>query len=105
MPVTISVSSVTTPSEQRSGTSLRLTGIVQPVAESQIPQVYLIGGEPSLLPVEKLNEYIELLAEQSSVTIVTNGLRRLKSISNKLARFWVLIDGANAETHEFLNQP
>lgn len=78
--------------------------IVRSVAESQIPHVYLIGGEPSLLPVEKLNEYIDLLSEHSSVTIVTNGLRRLKSISNKLACFGVPIHGANAETHEFLNQ-
>lgn len=78
--------------------------IVRSVAESQIPHVYLIGGEPSLLPVEKLNEYIELLAEHSSVTIVTNGLRRPKGISRRLACFGVPIHGANAKTHEFLNQ-
>jgi radical SAM protein with 4Fe4S-binding SPASM domain len=78
--------------------------IVRSVAESQVPHVYLIGGEPSLLPVEKLNEYIEILSEHSSVTIVTNGLRRLKGISNKLACFGVPIHGAEAETHEFLNQ-
>jgi len=35
---------------------------------------------------------------------VTNGLRRLKNISKKLACFGVPIHGANAETHEFLNQ-
>lgn len=78
--------------------------IVRRVAESQIPHVYLIGGEPSLLPVEKLNEYIELLSEHSSVTIVTNGLKRLEGISSKLACFGVPIHGANAATHEFLNQ-
>lgn len=78
--------------------------LVHSVAESQIPHVYLIGGEPSLLPVEKLNEYIELLSEHSSVTIVTNGLRRLEGISSKLACFGVPIHGATAETHEFLNQ-
>jgi len=78
--------------------------LVRSVAESQIPHVYLIGGEPSLLPVEKLNEYIEILSLHSSVTIVTNGLRRLKGISNKLACFGVPLHGANAETHEFLNQ-
>jgi radical SAM protein with 4Fe4S-binding SPASM domain len=66
--------------------------------------VYLIGGEPSLLPVEKLNEYIDRLSEHSSVTIVTNGLKRLKGISNRLACFGVPVHGANAETHEFLNQ-
>lgn len=78
--------------------------LVRSVAESQIPHVYLIGGEPSLLPAEKLNEYIEILSEHSSVTIVTNGLRRLKGISSKLACFGVPIHGANAETHEFLNR-
>ncbi len=78
--------------------------IVESVAKSQIPHVYLIGGEPSLLPVEKLNEYIELLSKNSSVTIVTNGFRKLKGISNKLACFGIPIHGANAETHEFLNQ-
>lgn len=74
------------------------------VAKSQIPHVYLIGGEPSLLPVKKLNEYIELLSAHSSVTIVTNGLRRLEGISNKLACFGIPLHGANAKTHEFLNQ-
>ncbi len=78
--------------------------IIHSVAKSQIPHVYLIGGEPSLLPVNKLNEYIELLSEYSSVTIVTNGLRRLKGISSKLACFGIPIHGANAKTHEFLNQ-
>jgi len=78
--------------------------IVRSVAASQIPHVYLIGGEPSLLPAEKLNEYIEMLSEHSSATIVTNGLKRLKGISRKLACFGVPIHGANAETHEFLNQ-
>jgi len=78
--------------------------IVSSIAESQVPHVYLIGGEPSLLPVEKLNEYIELLSKHSSVTIVTNGIKRLKGISNKLACFGVPIHGANAETHEFLNR-
>jgi len=78
--------------------------IVRLVAESQIPHVYLIGGEPSLVPLEKLNKYIELLSQHSSVTIVTNGIKCLKGISHKLACFGVPIHGANAETHEFLNQ-
>ncbi len=81
-----------------------IDGLVHSIAGSQIPHVYLIGGEPSLLPVDRLNEYIELLAVHSSVTIVTNGLRRLRGISDKLACFGVPIHGVNAETHEFLNQ-
>lgn len=92
------------PERAKLGDLSAIDRIVRSVAESQIPHVYLIGGEPSLLPVEKLNEYIELLSEHSSVTIVTNGLRRLKGISSKLACFGVPIHGANAETHEFLNR-
>lgn len=92
------------PEHAKLGNLAAIDRIVRSVAESQIPHVYLIGGEPSLLPVEKLNEYIELLAPHSSVTIVTNGLRRLEGISSKLACFGVPIHGATAETHEFLNQ-
>lgn len=92
------------PERAKLGDLSAIDRLVHSVAESQIPHVYLIGGEPSLLPVEKLNEYIEMLSEHSSVTIVTNGLRRLKGISSKLACFGVPIHGANAKTHEFLNQ-
>lgn len=92
------------PERAKLGDLSAIDRLVRSVAESQIPHVYLIGGEPSLLPVEKLNEYIEILSEHSSVTIVTNGLQRLNGISSKLACFGVPIHGANAETHEFLNQ-
>lgn len=92
------------PDKAKLGDFSAIDRLVRSVAESQIPHVYLIGGEPSLLPVEKLNEYIEMLSEHSSATIVTNGLRRLKGISSRLACFGVPIHGANAETHEFLNQ-
>lgn len=78
--------------------------IVEVVAESQIPHVYLIGGEPSLLGVERLNRYIKRLSDHSSVTIVTNGFIRLEGISPRLACFGVPIHGANAETHEFHNR-
>jgi len=92
------------PEHAKLGDLSAIDRLVRSVAESQIPHVYLIGGEPSLLPVEKLNEYIELLSVHSSVTIVTNGLRRLEGISRKLACFGVPIHGASTETHEFLNQ-
>ncbi len=92
------------PEHAKLGDIATIDRLVRAVAESQIPHVYLIGGEPSLLPVEKLNEYIELLAKHSSVTIVTNGLKRLVGISDRLACFGVPIHGANATTHEFLNQ-
>jgi len=78
--------------------------IVESIAASQIPHVYLIGGEPSLLPEATLNRYIDRLSDHSSVTIVTNGLKRLRGISPRLACFGVPIHGATAATHEFLNQ-
>jgi len=92
------------PEHAKLGDLSAIDRLVRSVAGSQIPHVYLIGGEPSLLPVEKLNEYIELLSPHSSVTIVTNGLRCLEGISNKLACFGVPLHGAHAKTHEFLNQ-
>ncbi|MDP3957513.1 MAG: radical SAM protein [bacterium] len=92
------------PEHAKLGDLSAIDRLVRSVAESQIPHVYLIGGEPSLLPVEKLNDYIDMLSEHSSVTIVTNGLRYLKGISNKLACFGVPLHGAIATTHEFLNQ-
>lgn len=78
--------------------------IIRSIAESQIPHVCFLGGEPSLLPVDKLNEYIEALSDHSSVTITTNGRICLKGISNKLAFFAVPIHGANAKTHDFLTR-
>ncbi len=82
----------------------KIDPIVQSVVESRIPHVYLIGGEPSLVPVDRLNRYIEMLAPYSSVTIVTNGIKRLEGISPKLACFGVPLHGANSTMHEFHNQ-
>lgn len=92
------------PERAKLGDLAKVDEIVASVARSQIPHVYLIGGEPSLLPEAKLNGYIEVLAPHSSVTIVTNGMKRLIGISQKLACFGVPIHGANAKTHEYLNQ-
>lgn len=78
--------------------------IVRSVSTSHIPHVYLIGGEPSLLGVAKLNEYIELLSDHSSVTIVTNGRITLRGISDRLACFGVPIHGATAAAHDFITQ-
>lgn len=75
--------------------------IVEAIHESWIPHVYLIGGEPSLLGTEKLNEYIELLSERSSVTIVTNGQLYLEGLSSKLACIGVPVHGLENE-HDFL---
>ena len=72
--------------------------IVQSVYESWVPHVYLIGGEPSLLGVDQLNKYIDILSTRSSVTIVTNGLITLKGLSDLLVCFGVPIHG-NEKTH------
>lgn len=75
--------------------------IIRAVFNSWIPHVYLIGGEPSLLGCNKLNEYIELLTQRSSVTIVTNGQIYLDGLSDKLACLGVPIHGTE-KTHDFL---
>jgi radical SAM protein with 4Fe4S-binding SPASM domain len=79
----------------------RLDRIVSSVKKSHIPHVYLIGGEPSLLKIEKLNKYIDELSETSSVTIVTNGKIYLKNLSKKLACIGIPIHG-DEKTHEYL---
>ncbi len=91
------------PSRKRNEDIEVVDQIVKQVAQDKIPHVYLIGGEPSLLSAKKLNSYIEILSDSSSVTIVTNGLRTLKGISQKIACFGVPLHG-DKETHEFLNQ-
>jgi len=77
----------------------KIDRIVLSIYNSWVPHVYLIGGEPSLLGVEQLNEYINFLSVRSSVTIVTNGLICLEGLSIKLACVGVPIHG-NEETHE-----
>lgn len=70
-----------------------IDAIVKKVFDSYIPHVYLIGGEPSLLGVAKLNEYIDLLSKRSSVTIVTNGQIYLEGLSEELACIGVPFHG------------
>lgn len=77
--------------------------LVRSVHNSHIPHVYLIGGEPSLLETKKLNSYIDLLSENSSVTIVTNGIIYKDGLSNKLACIGIAIHGDEA-THESLTK-
>jgi radical SAM protein with 4Fe4S-binding SPASM domain len=79
----------------------KIDKIVEAVHRSYIPHVYLIGGEPSLLKTEKLNQYINLLSERSSITIVTNGLIYKKGLSKKLACIGIPIHG-DRKTHEML---
>jgi len=77
----------------------KIDRIVKSVHGSWVPHVYLIGGEPSLLGVEQLNTYIDILSQRSSVTIVTNGLICLKGISSDLACIGVPFHGIG-EIHE-----
>jgi radical SAM protein with 4Fe4S-binding SPASM domain len=75
--------------------------IVKSVSRSWVPHVYLIGGEPSLIGVDRLNQYAEELAETSSVTIVTNGEIYLDGLTDKLACLGVPLHG-NPDTHDFI---
>jgi AdoMet-dependent heme synthase len=78
-----------------------IDNIVMSIFQAWVPHVYLIGGEPSLLGAKKLNEYIELLSQRSSVTIVTNGQVYLEDLSDKLACIGIPMHGIG-ETHDFL---
>jgi|SRR3989339_260887 len=81
------------PRREQPFNKIKMDRIVHSIYESWVPHVYLIGGEPSLLGVRQLNEYVELLAQRSSVTIVTNGVRNLIGLSNKLACIGVPLHG------------
>lgn len=89
------------PFQESSINYFKIDKIVKSVNNSHIPHVYLIGGEPSILKTEKLNKYINLLAKNSSVTVVTNGLIYKKGLSDKLACIGVPLHG-NEKTHEML---
>lgn len=78
-----------------------ITRIVDSISQSWVPHVYLIGGEPSLIGVDRLNTYAEKLAVTSSVTIVTNGEIYLEGLTNKLACLGVPLHGI-ADTHDFI---
>ena len=89
------------PSRKNTINYSKINKIVKSVYNSHIPHVYLIGGEPSILKVKKLNKYINLLAKNSSLTIVTNGLIYKKGLSKKLACIGIPIHG-DEKTHEML---
>lgn len=81
----------------------KIDRLVNRIAEFDIPHVYLIGGEPTVLGVENLNKYIDKLSEKSSVVLVTNGYERMEHLSNKLAYIGVSLHGYNMKTHEQTN--
>ena len=93
------------PSRDKQIDSTVVDRIVDSVYRSWVPHVYLIGGEPSCIGVERLNGYIEQLSERSSVTIVTNCQIYLEGLSTKLACIGIPLHGAR-ETHNYLtNNP
>lgn len=83
---------------------VKLDQIVKRVAQEHIPHVYLSGGEPSMLDLDHLNRYIEELAPNSSVTILTNGNRTMKGLSKKVACIGIPIHGTNAQEHDAMTQ-
>jgi len=78
----------------------KLDKIVESVAKEKIPHVYLSGGEPSTLKLDYINKYVELLAPNSSITILTNGNITMKGLSKKIACLGIPIHGTNAEEHD-----
>lgn len=82
----------------------KLDKIVESVAKEHIPHVYLSGGEPSMLDINYLNKYVELLSENSSVTILTNGNKTMKGLSKKVACVGIPIHGTNASEHDAMTQ-
>lgn len=79
-----------------------LDKIIDSVSKSFIPHVYLIGGEPSLIPENKLNQYIEKLSVNSSVAMVTNGTILKKDLSHKVSCVAIPIHGLTAKEHDEL---
>ncbi len=80
----------------------KLDKIIEEMRKSEIPHIYLIGGEPSLLDINKINEYIEKLHPFSSITIVTNGIKYMNGLSKDIACVGVSFHG-DEKTHEGLN--
>ena len=82
----------------------KLDKIVESVAKEKIPHVYLSGGEPSMLDINYLNKYIDMLSLNSSVTILSNGNRTMKGLSKKVACIGIPIHGTNAAEHDAMTQ-
>ena len=73
--------------------------IVDILSGSNIYHIQLTGGELSLVP--QINEYIKKLKHNHAVTIVTNGLKKIENLYNKLDAVFVSLHGQK-ETHEYL---
>lgn len=81
----------------------KIDNLVNKISEIGIPHVYLIGGEPTILGVKKINEYINKLSKKSSVVLVTNAYERMENLSDKLAYIGISLHGYNMLSHEKVN--
>src|SRR5699024_6346019 len=81
----------------------KIDNLVNKISEIGIPHVYLIGGEPTILGVKKINEYINKLSKKSSVVLVTNEYERMENLSDKLAYIGISLHGYNMLSHEKVN--
>lgn len=74
--------------------------IAKVLHDSKIPIIQITGGECTLFP--ELSEIIKYLSEKSSVTIVTNGIKRVK-LPDETAGVFVSLHGTK-KTHEYLTR-
>lgn len=82
----------------------KIKKVVGAIAKSKIPQVQLTGGEVATLPVGDLNEMLDNLAKNSSVTIQTNAQKYIPGLTKNLAAIYVSLHGTK-EFHEKLQKP
>lgn len=81
----------------------KMRKIVNEVAKAKIPHVQLTGGEISVLPTEFVNEIINKLSINSTVSIQTNGIKYIDGLTNNLAAVYVSLHGTK-EYHNDLQQ-
>ena len=82
----------------------KIKKVVKAIAKSHVPQVQLTGGEVSTLSTKLLNELINTLAKNSSVTIQTNANKYIPRLTKKLAAIYISLHGTK-EYHEKLQKP
>lgn len=81
----------------------KLRKIIYQVTKSHIPHVQLTGGEVSLLPSKFLNEIINKLSKNSTVSIQTNGIIYIKNLTPTLASIYISLHGTK-KYHDKLQQ-
>lgn len=81
----------------------KIRQIVNEVVKAKIPHVQLTGGEISVLPTDFINEIIDKLSIQSTVSIQTNGILYIDGLTKNLAAVYVSLHGTK-EYHDDLQQ-